>query len=114
MSSELSLKEIKKEYHGSLISYIIGFILSLILTLLSFLLVAFEIFPPYVLTYTIVGFALFQAFIQMIFFLHLGQEDPPQWETLVFYFMILVLVIIVLGTLWIMYDLDERVMKMSM
>lgn len=114
MSTELSLKDIKKEYHGSLIAYLIGFILSLILTGVSFLLVFFEVFPPQVLFYTIAGLALFQAMIQMIFFLHLGQEDRPQWETMIFYFMILVLFIIVAGTLWIMYDLDERVMKMGM
>jgi cytochrome o ubiquinol oxidase operon protein cyoD len=107
---ELSLKETKKEYHGSLIAYFIGFILSLILTGLSFLLVAFEVLPPQVLMYTIVGLALFQALIQMIFFLHLGQEDHPQWETMIFYFMVLVLAIIVLGTLWIMYDLNARTM----
>ncbi len=107
---EVSLKEIKKEYHGSLIAYIIGFTLSLIFTLASFLLVKFGVFPAFVLVWTIVGLAVLQAFIQMIFFLHLGQEDAPQWETMVFYFMLLLLAIVVLGTLWIMYDLDDRVM----
>jgi len=110
MSSEISLREIKKEYHGSLIAYLIGFVLSLIFTGVSFFLVYFQVFPAHFLIYTIAGLAFFQAFIQMLFFLHLGQEGKPQWETLVFYFMLLVLLIIVLGSLWIMYDLDQRVM----
>lgn len=111
MSSDLTLKEIKKEYHGSLIAYLIGFVISLFLTGISFLLVYYKVFQPEILIYTIAGLAFLQAFAQMLFFLHLGQEDNPQWETLVFYFMILVLLIIVLGSLWIMYDLDQRVMK---
>ncbi len=36
MSTDLSLKEIQKEYHGTLRSYLIGFIASLLLTTASF------------------------------------------------------------------------------
>ena len=36
MTSELSLKEIQKEWHGTLKSYVIGFIASLLLTALFF------------------------------------------------------------------------------
>jgi cytochrome o ubiquinol oxidase operon protein cyoD len=49
--------------------------------------------------------------VQLRFFLHLGQEAKPRWETMIFYFMVLVLLIIALGSLWIMHDLEERVMS---
>ena len=51
-----------------------------------------------------------QAIVQLIFFLHIGQEAKPHWETVVFCFTVLVLLIIVIGSLWIMYDLDYRLM----
>jgi cytochrome o ubiquinol oxidase operon protein cyoD len=111
MSHELSLSEIKKEYHGSYRSYLIGFVTSLVLTFISFSLVGFEVLSGKTLIYVIVVLALIQAIIQLLFFLHLGQEEKPRWDTLIFGFMVLVLLILALGSLWIMYDLDERVMS---
>lgn len=110
MSSELSLKEIKKEYHGTLKSYLIGFVTSILLTIISFSLVITQVVSGLTLICTIVVLALVQAIIQLLFFLHLGTEAKPRWETLVFYFMVLVLFIVVIGSLWIMYDLNDRVM----
>ncbi len=110
MHEHLSLKEARKEWHGTLKAYIIGFITSIILTALSFLLVAAEILSGRTLVITIVGLALTQAIVQLLFFLHVGQEAKPRWETLVFLFMVLILLIIALGTLWIMYDLKDRLM----
>lgn len=108
---ELSLNEIKKEWHGSLKAYIIGFIASLVLTSISFLLVITKYLTGRHLAFTIVGLALTQAVFQLLFFLHVGQEPKPKWETLTFCFMFLILMIIAAGTLWIMFDLNVRVMS---
>lgn len=111
MHTDLSLQEIKKEWHGTYRSYMIGLIASLLLTGTSFLLVATKILSPPFLTHTIVGLALLQALVQMRFFLHLGQEEKPRWESVMFFSMLLILLIIVIGSLWIMYDLNDRVMS---
>lgn len=111
MMTELSLREIKKEYHGSLQAYMTGFVACFLLTSTSFLLVALSVFSYPVLVCMLITLALTQAVAQLLFFLHLGREDKPRWETLVFYFMLLLLLIIVIGTLWIMYDLDVRTMS---
>jgi cytochrome o ubiquinol oxidase operon protein cyoD len=105
-----SLKEIQKEWHGTLKSYLIGFAASILFTTLSFAIVATTLFSKPTLIYTLVSLALGQAIFQLVFFLHVGQEPKPRWETLVFLFMVMVLIIIVLGSLWIMYDLNNRVM----
>jgi cytochrome o ubiquinol oxidase operon protein cyoD len=110
MTTELSLKEIKKEWHGTLTAYVIGFIFSLLLTGASFYLVITKFFSGHILIYTIIGLAIVQAVIQLLFFLHVGQEAKPRWETIAFCFMVLTLLIVVIGSLWIMNDLDERVM----
>ena len=110
MSHEPSLKEIQKEWHGTHAAYIIGFIASLLLTSISFLLVAKKMLSSHTLAYTLLGLALVQAAIQLRFFLHLGQEAKPKWETVIFYFMLLLLVIVAIGTLWIMDDLNMRMM----
>lgn len=110
MHNELSLKEIKKEWHGSYKSYLIGFIASLLLTSASFLLVITGTLSGHALIYTLVGLAMAQAVFQLLFFLHVGQEAKPRWETLVFIFMLLLLAIIAIGSLWVMNDLNDRVM----
>ncbi len=110
METELTLDEIKKEYHGTLSAYLVGFIASLILTAISFTLVITRAVEGQDLIYALIGGAIVQAFFQLLCFLHLGQEAKPRWESVIFWFMVLVLSIIVLGTIWIMYDLDQRVM----
>lgn len=114
MENEISLSEEKKLWHGTYMSYGIGFLISLIFTSTSFLLVAYSVFPPLLLTYTIAGFALMQAIVQLLFFLHLGQEGKPHWETFIFFFMLLILLIISLGSLWVMSDLNARMMPQHM
>lgn len=108
MHNELTLKEVKAEWHGSGRAYVIGLVSSLLLTCLSFALVAFDLLPSHIAIYTLVALAVVQAILQLRYFLHLGQEPKPRWETLTFLFMILLLLIIVIGSLWIMSDLNAR------
>ncbi len=110
MSEDLSFEETKKEWNGSYRSYLIGFISSLLLTLISFFLVISNILPKKTLIVTISILAVVQALCQLEYFLHVGDEEKPRWETVVFYFMVIVLLIVAIGSLWIMYDLNERMM----
>jgi cytochrome o ubiquinol oxidase subunit IV len=111
MHSDLSLDETMKEWHGNLKTYLIGFVASLFLTALSFSLVITKLFSGQILVYALIFLALLQAIVQLLFLLHLGQEAKPRWETLIFCFMVLVLLIIAGGSLWIMNDLNDRVMS---
>ncbi len=106
--TETALKGI--DTPGSFKSYAIGFVLSIVLTLASYLLVTENLLTGKTLVYTIVVLGLIQAVVQLIFFLHLAEESKPRWNLLVFLFMLLVLLIIVIGSLWIMYNLDYHMM----
>ena len=111
MQTDLSLKEMKKEWHGSVKAYAIGFTASLLLTSASFLLVITNTLTGRTLEWTLVALAMAQAVFQLLFFLHVGQEAKPKWETVVFAFMLLLLSIVAVGSLWVMDDLKERVMS---
>lgn len=97
---------------GTFSSYLIGYLLSLELTLVAYLLVVRHIHSQYpmlshhLLVSVIVGLGLTQLLVQLIFFLRLGRESKPRWNLLVFGFAILVVVILVLGSLWIMNNLS--------
>lgn len=106
MKHEYSLKQVQKEWHGTYLAYAVGFFASLILTTLAFFVRASHT--------ALIALALTQALFQLHFFLHLGQEAKPKWESVTFYFMLLILLIVVFGTLWIMSDLNERMMPNMM
>ena len=100
----------KGEEHGSLKSYILGFVLSIIFTLFSYSIVVTEVLSGWFLAGALGVSALSQAIAQLFLFLHLGSESKPRWHLMIFLFMISVVAIIVFGSLWIMYNLDYRMM----
>jgi cytochrome o ubiquinol oxidase operon protein cyoD len=93
-------------------AYITGFILSLSLTLTAWLLVHRHVSSHHlflsdkVLIITILCLAIAQLIAQLVFFLHLGRESKPRWNLTVLSFALIVVLILVLGSLWIMYNLD--------
>lgn len=111
METEITIAQMRQVYHGNMRNYLIGFIGSLLLTLTSFGLAASQLFERDYLIVVIAGLAFGQFILQMLFFLNIGSEGKPHWETIVFFFMLLILFIVVAGTLWIMSDLHGRTMN---
>lgn len=104
-----NLHEIGVEYGGSpktLKSYLLGFVLCAILTLLSFKLVESHVFSTAHLYIFLAVLALLQLVVQAVCFLRLNNTTEGQWNLLPFLFVILIMCILVGGTLWIMYNLN--------
>ena len=96
--------------HGSVKSYIHGFILSLVLTIIPFVIVGGH-YCSFMSSYVIIGiFAVAQLFVQLIYFLHLSHKSAARWNLYVFLFAFLVVLIFVLGSIWIMFNLDYFMM----
>lgn len=93
-----------------MIRYVIGFVLSLLLTASAYGAVTEQWFTGAALIGLIVVLAVVQVLVQLFFFLHLGHETKPRWKLVVFGFMLLVLGIVVIGTLWIMQNLNYHMM----
>jgi cytochrome o ubiquinol oxidase operon protein cyoD len=93
---------------GTFGTYLAGFGLSILLTLVAFELVTKHIMNGTGLVVVIIGLALVQFWVQLFFFLHLGREARPRWKLLVLAFMMLVVLILVIGSLWIMGNLNYR------
>lgn len=94
--------------YRSVSSYVAGFILSVTLTLIVYLTVVHHALAGNTLIAFIIALALIQFCVQLFFFLHLGRETKPRWKLLVLGFMVLVVLILVLGSLWIMANLNYR------
>ena len=83
--------------------YVTGFILSLFLTIVPYLLVVNSALTAKNLVLAIVVLALAQLVVQVVFFLHLTAK---RWNLIIFIFTIFVVAILVGGSLWIMYNLN--------
>jgi cytochrome o ubiquinol oxidase operon protein cyoD len=92
--------------HGNLTTYTLGFVLSLVLTLSAYFLVTRHALKGNVLLGGLFGLAFTQFIVQVIFFLHLGSEKKPRYNALVFVFMLGTVGIIVIGSIWIMTNLN--------
>jgi cytochrome o ubiquinol oxidase operon protein cyoD len=108
--NEIDLKE-SRQGHGSYKSYLIGFAASIALTLLAFLFVEGHHLSGWALNTMIITLCVLQVLVQLVFFLHLGDESKPYWNLICFLFMVMVVAIIVLGSIWIIFDLDSRMMR---
>jgi cytochrome o ubiquinol oxidase subunit IV len=93
-------------------SYTVGFISCVLLTLAAYFAVDQRLLSGMALIGTIFGLGLVQAGVQLLLFLHLDKEEGPRWNFFMFFCMISILFVIVVGTLWIMANLRYNVMKM--
>ncbi len=97
---------------SSLFGYVIGFVLSLVLTFIAYTLVVNKVVTGVELALSLGILALIQVIVQLVFFLHFGREKNSQFKVATFFSMLGVLLIVVAGSLWIMYHLDYNMMNM--
>lgn len=100
-------------HHGWNASFkpqILGFLLSLLLTVAAYRIVLHHELSDAVLLITVGGLAMLQVILQLVFFLHLGLESKPRWNMITFLFTVLVVFLIFGGSLWIMNRLNYHLM----
>jgi len=97
--------------HGSRKSYLIGFALSAILTIIPFWLVmARPLADPGATAVLVILFAVAQILVHTICFLHVNTSGEGGWTLLAYIFTGVLLVITIAGSLWIMYHLNSNMM----
>ncbi|MDX7950892.1 cytochrome o ubiquinol oxidase subunit IV [Lichenihabitans sp. Uapishka_5] len=97
--------------HGSRKGYLTGFILSVILTAVPFWLVMNHVLTdPRVMAGLVMGFALVQIVVHMVYFLHMNTKSEGGWTMLALIFTVVLVVIALAGSLWIMYHLNTNMM----
>jgi cytochrome o ubiquinol oxidase operon protein cyoD len=97
--------------HGSLKSYATGFVLSVILTVIPFWLVMGNVFDNSSTTaLVILGFAAVQMVVHMVYFLHMNTRVEGGWSMLALIFTGVLVLIMLAGTIWVMYHLNHNMM----
>jgi cytochrome o ubiquinol oxidase operon protein cyoD len=101
-NSKISASERKK----TLTSYVTGFILSILLTVVPYFLVTNHLLSPEILVGVILIFAFIQLTVQLLFFLHMRQESKPRLNLVIFISFFGIILIVVVASIWIMQHLN--------
>ncbi len=97
--------------HGTRRSYMTGFILAVILTFIPFALVMSGGFAaPRLTGFLILAFAIIQIIVHMVYFLHMNLKSEGGWIFISLIFTIIVLTIALVGTMWVMYNMNAYMM----
>lgn len=94
-------------------SYLIGLALSALLTALSFYLVGAGLIWEPGLPAALAALAVAQIGVHLVFFLHITTAPDNTNTVLALAFAVLIVVLVVGGSLWIMYNLNQNMMTMD-
>ncbi len=101
----------EEDFHVSVKGYVIGFILSVILTAIPFWLVMGKVLPsPQTTALVILGFGAVQMVVHMIYFLHMNAKVEQGWSMLALLFTVALVVIMFAGSVWVMYNMNANMM----
>jgi cytochrome o ubiquinol oxidase subunit IV len=97
--------------HGSLKSYLIGFVLATVLTVIPFWLVMGNVFTnSSTAGVVILALAAVQMVVHMVYFLHMNSKSEGGWNMLALVFTVLIVAIMLAGSLWVMYHMNHNMM----
>jgi cytochrome o ubiquinol oxidase operon protein cyoD len=99
--------------HGSLRNYLVGFGLSVALTAIPFWLVMSDVTGnKQVIALLIMALAAVQIVVHMVYFLHMDTRSEDGWTMMALIFTLTMVVIVLSGSLWVMYHLNTNMMPM--
>jgi cytochrome o ubiquinol oxidase operon protein cyoD len=87
--------------------YVIGFVASLILTIIPFYFAATQSLEKTTTYAVLFGCAIVQVLVHFAYFLHMETKtEEGRWNFLSLVFSALVVLIIIVGSIWIMWNLN--------
>lgn len=95
----------KPHDHATVGTYTVGFILSLIFTIIPYYLVVEKVVSGTTLLTTILGFGVIQMLVQVFFFLHLGRGPKPLYNVFFFAMTVGTILVVVGGSIIITNNL---------
>jgi cytochrome o ubiquinol oxidase operon protein cyoD len=94
--------------------YVTGFVLSVVLTAIPFWLVMAKVFESSTVTiFVILGLAMVQIYVHMVFFLHMTSKAEGGWPWMSLIFTLVLLIIMLSGSMWIMHHLQTNTMPLT-
>ena len=99
--------------HGTFGSLMTGFAMAVILTVLPFGLVMGDTgLSREVLIGLIMGMGGLQIIVHLVYFLHVNKNVEQGWTLVATIFSVIILVIVLIGSLWVMHNMNQNMMPM--
>ena len=100
--------------HGTLKSYMTGFVLSAVLTAIPFWLVmANVIADSQMAALAVMGIGFVQIVVHMVYFLHMNTKSEGGWTMLALIFTVVMVAITLAGSIWVMYHMNGNMLPMK-
>jgi cytochrome o ubiquinol oxidase operon protein cyoD len=96
--------------HGSVKEYVVGLILSIVLTGVPFAAVMLDVISGTPLVALILLCAVGQVLVQLVFFLHMNTSSEQLWNTSSAIFVVVLVAILIVGSIWIMAHLNHNML----
>ena len=100
-------------YHATTKGYLVGFLLSVVLTAIPFWLVMGKVLPASATGVIILAFAAVQMLVHMVYFLHMNAKVEGGWSLLALLFTAALVVIMLAGSVWVMYHMNANMMPVD-
>lgn len=108
------MKKIMNDYKRERSRYTYAYILAAALTFIAYAIVQGGFFEGTMLAAALLSCAALQLYIQSRYFLHLDEpKETPKWRLASYVFTWFTLLIVVIGSLWIMHNLNYNMMMDS-
>jgi cytochrome o ubiquinol oxidase operon protein cyoD len=105
------VSEVQAQPHGSRRGYLVGFLLSVVLTAIPFWLVMTGVLNSVSATaIAIFACAAAQIVVHVLCFLHLDTRSEGGWTLIAFLFTVVIVAITVGGSVWVMYHINTNTM----
>ncbi|MES2987749.1 MAG: cytochrome o ubiquinol oxidase subunit IV [Pseudomonadota bacterium] len=101
------------DYHASRRNYLIGFLLSVVLTAVPFWMVMTGAAAPQLTAILVVAFAVVQIIVHTVCFLHVNTRSESGWTLMAYVFTAVIILIVIAGSLWIMTHINSNMMPMT-
>ena len=99
---------------GAVQGYIIGLVLAVVLTVISFYIAGTNVIYGPVIPLALLVLAIAQMGVHLVFFLHITSGPENTNNTLALMFGVLIVVLVIGGSVWIMANLNANMTLMPM
>ncbi|MEO8691545.1 MAG: cytochrome C oxidase subunit IV family protein [Candidatus Saccharimonas sp.] len=96
----------KKQYTKAQVAYTFGYVASAGLTLIIYVIASLDAWREAVIAVVALAAAVLQLVVQSRFFLHLKRDKEMSWQLGSYIFAWVMLLIVVIGSLWVMFNLN--------
>lgn len=94
-------------YNKSVLRYCLGAFIAGVITATIYIVAMNELVAgAMIMTCVILAAALIQLVVQLYFFLHISGGEKPRWRLHSFWFAAMMIMIVVVGSIWVMKNLD--------